>query len=141
MGAGIGGKGINIPLIPTFQKGSDYTPDTFIAGDVNGRGGELVTGARGRKVFTAAQTQNIFQNINRAKEINGTNPAPSALNVSAPGGSGATFVYSPTISAGGEPQNIEEIKQLLKEHGEEMFDKFKEFLRQQGENERRMGYA
>jgi len=60
--------GVNIPLIaeldlPKLEKGSNYTPDTFIAGDVNGKGGELVTGAEGRKVFTAAQTGDIFQTL------------------------------------------------------------------------------
>jgi len=45
---GIGGKGINIPLIPTFAKGTKNTPDTFIAGEA---GAELVTNARNRTVF------------------------------------------------------------------------------------------
>jgi phage-related protein len=57
--------GVNIKLIaeleiPKLEKGSNSTPDTFIAGDVNGKGGELVTGAKGRKVFTAAETGNIL---------------------------------------------------------------------------------
>ena len=62
---GIGGMGINIPLIPMLAKGSKYTPDTFIAGEA---GAELVTNARGRTVFTAAQTGRIFDNINAARE-------------------------------------------------------------------------
>ena len=62
---GIGGKGINIPLIPTLAEGSRYTPDTFIAGEA---GAELITNARGRTVFTAAQTGRIFDNINAARE-------------------------------------------------------------------------
>lgn len=62
---GIGGMGINIPLIPMLAKGSDYTPDTFIAGE---KGAELITNARGRTVFTAAQTGQIFENMNRAAE-------------------------------------------------------------------------
>ena len=66
---GVGGKGINIPLIPKLEKGSEYTPDNFIAGDVNGKGGEIVANARGRKVFTAAETSEILKNINVAKAI------------------------------------------------------------------------
>lgn len=66
--------------VPRLEKGSDYTPDTFIAGDVGGKGGELVTGARGRKVFTAAQTDAIFANINRAKAITAAT-APDAPRV------------------------------------------------------------
>lgn len=137
---GLGGKGINIPLIPTFSKGTDYTPDTFIAGDINGEGGELVTGARGRKVFTAAQTNNIFDNINRAKAINNANPAPTALKAP-PQGGGQTFTiqYSPTIYVDGDkPGDLEE---KLKENNLTLLEMFKEFLRQQREDERRTGYA
>ena len=39
-----------------FAAGTEYTPDTFI------------TGARGRKVFTALETGNIFTNIGRIKD-------------------------------------------------------------------------
>ena len=64
---GIGGKEfrINVPKIPMFAKGTNFTPDTFIAGE---KGAELITGAKGRKVFTAAQTGQIFNNINRYNE-------------------------------------------------------------------------
>ena len=57
---GIGGKGINIPLIPTFAKGTKNTPDTFIAGEA---GAELVTNARNRTVFNAAETGSILRNL------------------------------------------------------------------------------
>jgi tape measure domain-containing protein len=60
---GIGGKGINIPLIPKLAKGSDFSPDTFIAGE---RGPELITGARGRKVFTASETGGILASVAKA---------------------------------------------------------------------------
>ena len=48
-----------------FATGTEYTPDTFIAGE---RGAELITGAGGRKVFTALETENIFTNIGRIKD-------------------------------------------------------------------------
>lgn len=48
-----------------FAAGTEYTPDTFIAGE---KGAELITGARGRKVFTALETGNIFTNIGRIKD-------------------------------------------------------------------------
>jgi len=54
---GVGGKGINIPLIPMLAKGSDSAPDTFIAGE---EGPELITNAKGSKVFTAAETFGLF---------------------------------------------------------------------------------
>ena len=78
----VGGKGINIPLIPKLEKGSDNTPDTFIAGDVNGKGGELVTGAKGRKVFTAAETGNIFQTLKDIAML-GMTPRPETLAAAA----------------------------------------------------------
>jgi len=69
--------GVNIELlslleIPRLEKGSNYTPDTFIAGDVGGKGGELVTNAKGYKVFTAPQTTEILNNINRINTLNNT---------------------------------------------------------------------
>lgn len=63
---GLGGMGINIPLIPQFAKGTNYTPDTFIAGEA---GAELITNGAGRKVFTAAQTGEIFNNLNKAQKV------------------------------------------------------------------------
>lgn len=67
--------GVNISLlepldIPRLWRGANRTPDTFVAGDIRGKGGELITGAKGRKVFTNAQTKEIFNNINKAKTIN-----------------------------------------------------------------------
>ncbi len=62
---GVGGKAIAIPTIPAFAKGTNRTPDTFIAGE---RGAELITNAKNRTVFTALQTKNIFNTITRAKE-------------------------------------------------------------------------
>ena len=56
----VGGQGIDIPLIPKFAKGTPRTPDTFIAGE---KGAELITNARNRTVFTAAETGNIFANL------------------------------------------------------------------------------
>ncbi len=52
--------------IEKFAKGTEYTPDTFIAGE---KGAELITGAKGRKVFTALETSNIFSNIGRIKDM------------------------------------------------------------------------
>ncbi len=170
---GVGGMGINIPLIPKLEKGSDYTPDTFIAGDVNGKGGELVTGARGRKVFTAAQTTAIFNNINKAKAINdsseqnaprtgtiiervggfigavknavaerfgGETAKPEISDIPAAGGEMKFEInYNPTIYIEGDkPEDLEE---KLKQNNEKLLQMFKEFLRQERENERRMSFA
>jgi len=61
---GVGGRGINIPEIPMLAKGSNFSPDTFIAGE---EGPELITNAKGSKVFTATETANVF---NKLKALN-----------------------------------------------------------------------
>lgn len=63
---GVGGMSLDIPTIPQFAKGTNFTPDTFIAGE---QGAELITGAAGRKVFTAAQTGDIFNNLGKAQQM------------------------------------------------------------------------
>jgi len=47
--------------VPGYAKGTSRTPSTFIAGE---KGPELITNAKNRSVFTAAQTGNILKNIN-----------------------------------------------------------------------------
>jgi len=136
---GLGGKGINIPLIPTFSKGTNYTPDTFIAGDINGKGGELVTGARGRKVFTAAETSAIFDNIKAANAFNRTPAAMPQMPITCGGEQSFVIQYSPTIYVDGNtPGDLEE---KLRQNNESLLQMFKEFLRQQTDKERRTAYA
>ena len=132
----------------------------------------MVTGARGRKVFTAAQTTAIFDNINRAKAINSAEqnaPRPATIiervggfigavknaavekfggesakpDISTiPTSSGETkfeINYNPTIYVEGDkPGDLEE---KLKQNNEKLMQMFKEFLRQERENERRMSFA
>lgn len=50
----------NAQAVNAYAKGTDSSSDTFIAGE---EGPELITGARGRKVFTALETGRIFQAI------------------------------------------------------------------------------
>jgi len=59
------GGNISVSGIECDAKGTEYTPDTFIAGE---KGAELITGAQGRKVFTALETGNIFTNIGKIKD-------------------------------------------------------------------------
>ena len=58
-----GGKTFSLPQIPLLAKGSNDTPDTFIAGE---QGPELVTNAPHRKVYTANETQDILGGGNGA---------------------------------------------------------------------------
>lgn len=172
----VGVSGENEP-VKKFAKGANYTPDTFIAGDVNGKGGELITGAKGRKVFTAAETNAIFDNIKMAKAINSALPASDSDTPKSPtitervggfigalknvaasradeltqqplsvmpdsyGGGNQAFTirYNPAIYIdGNKPEDLEE---KLKRNNESLLQMFKDFLRQQRENERRTNYA
>lgn len=136
---GLGGKGINIPLIPAFAKGTNYTPDTFIAGE---QGPELVTGAAGRKVFTAAQTGQIFNNMAQAENLN------TANNVNASAGGAGTIIInvtnspSVTVAGGGDTSGI---KEQLQQYDEEFLEKLREIIRtilkEQREKEDRVAYA
>lgn len=152
---GIGGKGINIPLIPALAKGSRFTPDTFIAGEA---GAELITNARGRTVFTAAQTGRIFDNINAAREAqDGTTvvtllpllqAALSAARVGAggvsapsvtaaePRGAGIVIHSAPVFHVGSDAQ-AEDIEAILNERDERLLNEFDDRMKQQEEDERR----
>lgn len=133
---GLGGKGINIPKIPGFAKGTDRTPSTFIAGE---NGPELITNAANRKVFTAAQTGQIFNNISQAQ---------TADNVSARMGGAGTIVInvqnspSVVVNGNGEANNI---KQQLEQYDEAFLEKLRAIivaiLKEQKEQEDRVVYA
>lgn len=133
---GLGGKGINIPLIPGFAKGTDRTPSTFIAGE---NGPELITNAANRKVFTAAQTGQIFNNISQAQ---------TADNVSARMSGAGTIVInvqnspSVVVNGNGEANNI---KQQLEQYDEAFLEKLRAIivaiLKEQKEQEDRVVYA
>ena len=118
---GIGGKGINIPKIPEFAKGTNRTPSTFIAGE---NGPELITNAPGRKVFTAAQTGQIFNNM-----------AGAAITIH--------VTNSPSVTvAGGDTSGI---KAQLQQYDEEFLEKLRTIiitiLKEQKEQEARVAYA
>ena len=133
---GLGGKGINIPLIQGFAKGTDRTPGTFIAGE---NGPELITNAANRKVFTAAQTGQIFNNITQAQ---------TADNVSARMSGAGTIVInvqnspSVVVNGNGEANNI---KQQLEQYDEAFLEKLRAIivaiLKEQKEQEDRVVYA
>ncbi|MBE6012082.1 MAG: phage tail tape measure protein [Lachnospiraceae bacterium] len=157
--------GVNIELltplnIPKLEKGSSYTPDTFIAGDVGGKGGELITGARGRKVFTAAQTDSIFANINKAKSIiaatasyvssagsmNQFQPAFAGVGgISAPSiisrqnSEGIIIKYAPVIHASAG-SDTNEIERILDENNRKLLDEVEARQRKKEDNERRQSY-
>lgn len=135
---GLGGKGINIPLIPGFAKGTNFTPDTFIAGE---NGPELITGAAGRKVFTAAQTGQIFNNMAQAQNLNTAN----GVNAKMSGAGTITIQVSnnPTVVIQGG--DTESVKAQLAQYDEEFLEKIRliivSILKEQREQEGRVAYA
>lgn len=146
---GIGGKGINIPLIPRFATGTDSTPDTFIAGE---QGAELITNAKNRSVFTAAQTGSIFRNLaDTVNAIRTAGAAPYQLAYA-----GAPSVAAPTLNAGGDRTSVvihsapvfhvgndaqaQDIEEMLRRHDEELLDEIDERERQRQDDERRRNY-
>lgn len=137
---GIGGKGINIPEIPQFAKGTNRTPDTFVAGE---NGPELITGAANRKVFTAMQTQNIFNNVARPQGVtNSDTPTAQGLKVSG-GMIQITINNTPQIQAA--DSNAKEIENMLRQANEEFLTKVKGLVKQAlaeaREQEARVNYA
>ena len=146
---GIGGKSINIPLIPRFATGTDSTPNTFIAGE---RGAELITNAKNRSVFTAAQTGSIFRNLaDTVNAIRTAGAAPYQLAYA-----GAPSVAAPTLNAGdgrtsvvihsapvfhvGNDAQAQDIEEMLRRHDEELLDEIDERERQRQDDERRRNY-
>lgn len=164
---GVGGKGINIPTLPTFAKGTRSTPDTFIAGE---EGPELITNAPGRVVYTAAQTQQIMERSQQAAasvaampetqkvtmntaaqvpqvqkfysetpETVETNKAPEVIQTAGSGGGyNVTVNNNPTIVVNGDtPGDLEE---KLEQNNQKLLREFEEITRQKNEDERRSEY-
>lgn len=134
----LGGKGVNIPEIPLLAKGSMQTPDTFVAGEA---GPELITGSKGKRVFTAGQTSGIFGKIKNAyqtaKEVI-TNPAPKLAVAGAGGGHSVVINSSPVFHiASGNP---EEIDAKLRENNERLKREIKNELEDEAEDNRRRRY-
>ena len=149
---GVGGKGINIPLIPKFAKGTPRTPDTFIAGE---KGAELITNARNRTVFKAAETGNIFTNLaGMAKTLTG-NGAFQQYRL-AYAGAEAPDVNPPTLSAADRQRSVvihsapvfhvgndaqaQDIEEILRKHDEELLQEIDERDRSRENDERRLTY-
>ena len=142
----VGGKGINIPKIPTLWKGSAHTPDTFIAGE---QGPELVVGKGGSKVFTAHTTKGIFTGLKNsfisAKEMLTDFPTPN-LNPTGPslalagagGGRNIVINSQPHFHLmSGDPT---EIGKVLDENNEKLKREIKEEMENEEEDRRRRGY-
>lgn len=151
----VGGKGVNIPTIPTFARGTARTPSTFIAGE---KGPELITNAPGMTVYTAERTQKILETSNRAAAA--VKAAPAAVQVGGYGGNPVAEVKTaPEVTRnpgrGGGTQNItvnnsptivvngdkpDDLEQKLEANNQKLIREIREMQRQDAEDERRAVY-
>lgn len=151
----VGGKGVNIPQLPTFARGTTNTPSTFIAGE---KGPELVTNAPGMTVYTAERTQKILETSNRAAAA--VQAAPAAVQVGGYGGNPVAEVKTaPEVTRnpgrGGGTQNItvnnsptivvngdkpDDLDQKLEANNQKLIREIREMQRQDAEDERRAVY-
>lgn len=152
----IGGKSLDLPK---FAKGTPRTPDTFIAGEA---GAELITNAKNRTVFNAAQTGRIAENVQGVREIVMMAPAlqaalaaaqaaratagvpagvqaqPETVAFGAAGGTTIHIVNQPTIVVEGDkPDDLDE---KLRRNNEDLLNRVDERFRQRADDERRGRY-
>ena len=151
----VGGKGVNIPQLPTFARGTARTPSTFIAGE---KGPELITNAPGMTVYTAERTQKILETSNRAAAA--VQAAPAAVQVGGYGGNPVAEVKTaPEVTRnpgrGGGTQNLtvnnsptiivqgdkpDDLEQKLEANNQKLIREIREMQRQDAEDERRVVY-
>ena len=129
--------------------GTDSTPDTFIAGE---QGAELITNAKNRSVFTAAQTGSIFRNL--ADTVNAIRtagaapyqlayagaPSVAAPTLNAGGGRTSVVIHSAPVFHAGNDAQAQDIEEMLRRHDEELLDEIDERERQRQDDERRRNY-
>ena len=121
---GVGGKGINIPLIPTFAKGvKNFVGGAAIVGE---EGPELVTLPRGSNVLPNRQTEVLGANVisfekmlQERKNLSNAAMQGSITNTSTKSQSTYTFAPVIHIEAGNE-----KVADTVKDKIRELFDEF-----------------
>ena len=159
--AGVTANMASMHSVPEFAVGSNYTPGTFIAGE---RGAELITNAQGSKVFTALETNRIFQNLTKGAEIvhsflsnlirfeepgddGGYRPRPidyiNKLRESVTyNNSGGDFHYrAGDITINGSGLSADETKALLNQYSKEEAARFAAYYREMRAREMRLSNA
>lgn len=134
---GVGGKGINIQEIPGYAKGTQRTPDTFIAGE---DGPEIITNAPGRTVFTAKKTREILE-TQRAARVQPERVAPkvAARSNTSNRTTNVNLTSNPTIVVNGDkPDDLDE---KLSMHDQMLLQKVKDLLDKRDDDDKRMAYA
>lgn len=137
---GVGGDslGFNIPKIPLLAKGSNSTPETFIAGE---EGPELITNAPKRSVYTAAETENIFAAQKAVAAAGKTPEVKTAPEVKASGGGGGSksVVINQTNNITINGDKPEQLEETLQQNNEKLLQQVDEKLNGD-EDERRTRY-
>jgi TP901 family phage tail tape measure protein len=123
--------------IQGYATGSNFTPNAFIAGE---RGPELILNAAGSRVFTAAETEDIFNNrFGNIFNPRGKLPSLSGASVSE---TAIELNYSPQIRLeGGSAADEARITTLLRGNAEYALELFKEWLSENQEREMRLANA
>lgn len=152
----VGGKGINIPEIPKFARGSKNTPQTFIAGE---EGPELITNAPGRTVFTARQTKDIFNAGNAAANTAAAVQASGVANITNNNVPGRMQeVNAPELRSGAGQRNTSivinnnpaihvdgdkpgDLEEKLEENNRRLLQRVRELLDKLDDDERRSVYV
>lgn len=115
--------------VPGFAGGTNYTPNTFIAGE---NGPELITNAPGYKVYTASETMKLLNSMQEKGR-----PLPFGGKLS--GNKSAILNYNPTVIVDGSRPN--DLEEKLEENNEKLFEKFKKWLKDTDDDEERTVYA
>ena len=121
---GVGGKGINIPLIPTFAKGvKNFVGGAAIVGE---EGPELVTLPRGSNVLPNRQTEVLGANVISFEKMlqdreNLSNAAMQGSITNTSTKSQSTYTFAPVIHI--EAGN-EKVADTAKDKIRELFDEF-----------------
>lgn len=115
--------------VPGFASGTNYTPNTFIAGE---NGPELITNAPGYKVYTASETMKLLNSMQEKGR-----PLPFGGKLS--GNKSAILNYNPTVIVDGSRPN--DLEEKLEENNEKLFEKFKKWLKDTDDDEERTVYA
>lgn len=119
-----------------YAGGTDYSADTFLAGE---NGAEIVTNARGYKVYTAEETKDIFDTytqivaiLPRLQRVNAAAPSLSAET----GGTGTPLNVTITIEqniSGGSSEDISR-------NNDELVRKIREVLEETGRDRSRRAF-
>jgi len=110
-----------------YARGTNRTPDTFIAGE---NGPELITNAPGRKVYTAEETQEILSA--RSRQATGL---PNQGNGAAPVWQ---IINSPQIDARG--MSKEELEEVLRRNNADLMRRMEQKQKEEEQRIRRLAY-